>query len=71
MKRLRILSMMFLTSYLFLGCSTTQTLTLVSTKNVDLSAQHDVTARAEEKSEGRFWLLFIPFASEQIGRAHV
>jgi hypothetical protein len=62
--RVRTLAVVLMTSLLGLACSSTQTLTLVSTKNVDLSATHDVAARAQEESEGRFWLLFIPFAGE-------
>jgi hypothetical protein len=64
MKRLRTLCAVLIASFFGVACSSTQTLTLVSTKNVDLSANHDVVARAEKRSEGRFWLLFIPFASE-------
>ena len=50
-----------------LGCSTTQNLTLLSTRNVDLSAPHDVIARGKKESDGRFWLLFIPFGGEPNG----
>jgi hypothetical protein len=50
-----------------LGCSSTQTLTLVSTKNVDLSAPHELSERGAEESKKRFWLLFIPFAREPSG----
>ena len=50
-----------------LGCSTTQTLTLASTRNVDLSAPHEVIARGKSKTDGRFWLLFIPFGGEPNG----
>lgn len=35
--------------------------TVMSTKNVDLSAPHQVVQRGVEGDEGRFWLLFIPF----------
>jgi hypothetical protein len=62
--RIRTLAAVLMTSLLGLGCSTTQTLSLVSTKNVDLSATYNVAARGQEASEGRFWLLFIPFAGE-------
>jgi len=46
------------------GCSTTSTVTLLSTKNVDLSADHDVIARDASSTNGRMWLLFIPLGRE-------
>jgi hypothetical protein len=62
--RLRILTALIMVSALGLGCSNTRTLTLLSTRNVELSADHEVVARGAEDSEVRFWLLFIPFAGE-------
>ena len=50
-----------------LGCSTTQTLSLASTRNVDLSAPHEVVARSKSKTDARFWVLFIPFGREPNG----
>lgn len=55
---------MVLTAALAAGCSTKTNLTLVSTKNVDLSAPHKVVARGAESTNGRVWLLFIPLGPE-------
>ena len=67
--RLKALTALAMVSILGSGCSTTQTLTLVSTRNVDLSATHDAAARGEKASDGLFWLLFIPFGAEPNGIA--
>jgi hypothetical protein len=49
------------------GCSSTvASLTMVSTKNVDLSAPHERLPRASENDD-RFWLLFIPLGGEPSG----
>lgn len=62
--RLQILTALIVTIALGLGCSNTRTLTLLSTRNVDLSADHEVAVSGANESEVRFWLLFIPFAGE-------
>ena len=52
------------------GCSSTiARLTLISTKNVDFQGEgsRQVVARGTEESEGRFWILFIPFGSAPSG----
>lgn len=53
-----------LVAALGIGCSTTTSVTLLSTKNVDLSARHDVVARGEKSSNGRMWLLILPLGPE-------
>jgi hypothetical protein len=65
--RVRILTVLIMTSVLGIGCSNTKTLTLLSTRNVELSAQHEVVERGAKESETRLWLLFIPFAGEPDG----
>jgi hypothetical protein len=67
--KLEAITALIVASMLGMACSTTQNLTLVSTRNVDLSAPHDIAARGEKASSGRFWLLFIPFAGEPNGVA--
>jgi hypothetical protein len=62
-----LLLIMLIATLFGLGCSTTQSLTLASTRNVDLSAPHEVVARGKSKTDGRFWLLFIPFGGEPNG----
>jgi hypothetical protein len=49
------------------GCSShVARLTLYSTRNVDLSAQHDRLPRVEQ-SDRRLWLAFIPLGGEPSG----
>jgi hypothetical protein len=44
-----------------IGCSSTiASLTVASTKNVDLSGGTKEVGRAEEATDGRGWILFIP-----------
>ena len=56
-----LLIIMLIATLVGFGCSTTRNLTLASTRNVDLSAPHEVVARGKSKTDGRFRLLFIPF----------
>ena len=50
------------------GCSSTLgKMTLISTKNVDFTGSRKAVARGAEHSEGRFWILFIPFGSAPSG----
>jgi hypothetical protein len=49
------------------GCSSkVARLTIYSTRNVDLSAEHDRLERAE-RSDSRLWLLFLPLGGEPSG----
>jgi hypothetical protein len=65
--RLATLAVLTMTSVMAVGCSNTRTLSLLSTRNVDISGQHEIVERGASDSETRFWLLFIPFAGEPDG----
>jgi hypothetical protein len=53
-----------LVAALGIGCTTTSNLTVVSTRNVDFSAPHEVVARGAKSTNGRLWLLVIPLGPE-------
>jgi hypothetical protein len=63
----RLLGILLMALLFSFGCSTTRSLTLASTRNVDLSAPHEVISRGASRTDGRFWLLFIPFGGEPDG----
>ena len=50
-----------LAGWLAAGCTTTvDGITLLSTRNVDMSGQHEPAGERLSRSDGRLWLLFIP-----------
>ncbi len=58
--RRALVSALVLVSLFAFGCSTTRRATIVSTRNVELGARHEVVAPAATAGDFRLWLLFIP-----------